>query len=69
MGAENIILKPLRSVAVDPNEGEEALKQRMMETDVSEAEIREESDWVKIYSWYARAKNEGRIDELQLEVS
>jgi len=62
-------LKPLRSVTVDPEEGEEAFLQRIMETDISEADIQDDSNWAKVYSIYVQAKNEGRIDELQLEVS
>ena len=66
---DNVVLRPLREVDVDPNETEEQFKQRMMYSTIVSGELNDKSDWMKVYTRYMKAKNEGNLEELQLEVS
>ena len=69
-GVDNIVLRPLTNVIVDPTESEEDFTRRMMESTRAREEDRDDgSDWMKIYSTFVKARQEGKLDELQLEVS
>jgi len=69
-GSATTILKPIRTVVSDPNETEEQFKKRIMKsTSEEEGDRRDGANWMKIYWRYVRAKQEGRLDELQLDVS
>lgn len=67
-GADNFVLRPLRSVMVDPNETEEDFQLRMLQSDRAEFKTNDGAQWIKLYTGYVQARQEGRLDDLQLEV-
>jgi hypothetical protein len=69
-GSATTILKPMRTAVLDPKETLEDFQKRITKSTLEEEGDRPDGvDWMKIYSLYVRAKQEGRLDELQLEVS
>lgn len=68
-GADHFVLRPLRNVIVDPKETEEDFQLRMLESHKAEFETSDGAQWIKLYTGYVQARQEGRLDDLQfLEV-
>jgi len=61
-------LKPLRDLGIERDETEEQVRERMMRLDVRDDDD-VEKDWIKLYTTYVKAKDEGKVDETPLQVS